>query len=329
MLNALRSPPTSHKYTPPSLHIQPAPVPDSSDKIIRTAVLRKTSEMKNKKLPAFSSLLTDWPTYTFKPTGGLKEPHASTFFPPTSASKRETERERKQGRRRQDCVHLSITSEVPAGVFVSSLKCPCMQTNTIFPRSLHNVTVNVAVLVKQLMVSVVTGLRNCKAKDWKPKLNKYNRIRTHQNGQQWKLKTVTYFSPSWYYHCSNQQTSTLIWGCVYPRSAEHHGECLHLSSWICPSVGLECVTVMYWPLSAAYWRAALWRWVTPLAPLCAACSPSSDWSAFPVWSAGPACLPPSCSAPASAALSDNHRNTSRHLLWKPFICHWVNWYTLR
>lgn len=86
---------------------------------------------------------------------------------------------------------------------------------------------------------------------------------------------------------------------------------------------------MHWPLSAAYWHAALWRWATPLAPLCVACSPSSDWSTFPVWSAGPACLPPSCSAPASAALSDNHRNTSRHLLWKPFIHHWVNWYTLR
>lgn len=150
MLNSLRSPPTSHKYTPPSLHIQPAPVTDSSDKIIRTAVLRKTLEMKKKKLPAFSSLLTDWPSYTFKPTGGLKEPHASTFFPPTSASKREKERERKQERRKQDCVHLSILSEVPADVFVSSLKCPCMQTKAIFPRSLHDVTVNVPVLAKQL-----------------------------------------------------------------------------------------------------------------------------------------------------------------------------------
>lgn len=57
------------------------------------------------------------------------------------------------------------------------------------------------------------------------------------------------------------------------------------------------------PPSAECWHVAPSRWGTPSAPRCVAWSPSSDWSAFPVWSAGLACLPPSCSAPASAALS--------------------------
>lgn len=68
------------------------------------------------------------------------------------------------------------------------------------------------------------------------------------------------------------------------------------------------VSVCMWfcaasPPSAECWHVAPSRWGTLSAPRCVACSPSSDWSAFPVWSAGLACLPPSCSAPASAALS--------------------------
>lgn len=166
MLNSLRSPPTSHKYTPPSLHIQPAPVTDSSDKIIRTAVLRKTLEMKKKKLPAFSSLLTDWPSYTFKPTGGLKEPHASTFFPPTSASKREKERERKQERRKQDCVHLSILSEVPADCVISQVSLHA--NKGYFSKITARCHCKCASFSQTAMVSVVPSLQNSKAKDWKP-----------------------------------------------------------------------------------------------------------------------------------------------------------------
>lgn len=68
------------------------------------------------------------------------------------------------------------------------------------------------------------------------------------------------------------------------------------------------VSVCMWvceasPLSAECWHVAPSRWGTPSAPRCVVCSPSSDWSTFPVWSAGLACLPPSCSAPASAAQS--------------------------
>ncbi len=105
----------------------------------------------------------------------------------------------------------------------------------------------------------------------------------------------------------------------YSEGSVNHDESLHIYEVQVHlkilSLSIYCVCVcVYWPLSAAYWHAAPWRWATPLAPRCVACSLSSDWSVFLVWSAGPASLTPSCSAPASAALSDSHRNT-----WK--ICY--------
>lgn len=93
--------------------------------------------------------------------------------------------------------------------------------------------------------------------------------------------------------------------------------CMFVALLVCVCMSLDFVFLhvwmcTHWPLSGVYWRAAPWHWATLLALRCAACSPSSDWSVFLVWSAAPASQTPSCSAPASAALSDNHANTHTH-----------------
>lgn len=141
----------------------------------------------------------------------------------------------------------------------------------------------------------------------------------------------------------NLRTASSIWGYVhlykwFPGSwgSSVVSVCICVGVFVCVYTSVDfvlflcvwaCVCVcVHSPLSAAYWHVAPLRWATPLAPQCVACCRSSDWSAFLVWSAGPASLTPSCSAPASAALSDNHRHTSRNLV-VPFSHHWVNRYT--